>query len=122
MTKEPLPKVHTADELKSVIYDMDYLSQCGFDEISSVAKLALIALESPNAYQNPEHIAKAFIVILGRAGDFMNAINCEAENVGSNYRDKRERARADAWSAYNDERKTENTRCEAESAKEEVQS
>jgi hypothetical protein len=86
---------------------MDYLSQCGFDEIRAIAKLALIALECPNAYKDPEHIAQAFIVILGRADDFMNAINCEAESVGSNYKDERGRARSAAWLAYQDEKKTE---------------
>jgi len=115
MTTKTPPQAHDIEKFKSTVYDMDYLSQCGFTEISAVAKLALIALESPGAHRNPEHIAQAFVVILGRANDFMNSINCEAENVGCNYSDKREGARADAWRAFNDEKKGA-----AESAKEGV--
>jgi len=116
--QETPPKAHNIEEFKSAVYEMDYLSQCGFTEISAVAKLALIALESPNAYQNPKHIAQAFVVILGRANDLMNAINCEAENVECAYIDKRERAWADAWRAFNDEKKN----AAESSTKEEVQS
>lgn len=113
--QETPPKVHDIEDFKSAVYEMDYLSQCGFTEISSVAKLALIALESPNAHRNPEHIAQAFVVILGRANDLMNSINCEAENVECNCSDKRKRARIDAWCTFNNEKKSA-----AESTKEGV--
>lgn len=95
-------KISSIDKLKSAVYEMDCLSQCGFDEISAVARLALIALESPRAYQNLEHIAQAFVVILNRADDFMNSINCEAEKVGKNYKDEQGRARSAAYRAYQD--------------------
>ena len=95
------------EKLRATIYEIDCLAHQGFSEIIAVAKLALLALENPKAYRHPEHIAQAFVVILGRAADFKNTIGSEAENVGGNYQNKSRRLREGAWHTFNDGNKAE---------------
>src|ERR1700730_3630776 len=83
MTKKPDVK-----DLRNSIELMDSLSSTGLSEISAIARLALIALESPMGYQHPEIIANALRAIWGKADDIQNCINAEAESVGCNYRDE----------------------------------
>lgn len=74
--------------LQAAVYDIDALSQCGFSEISGIAKLALVALEHPDGYLHPEIIAQAFSAIWSKAENIENCINSEAEEVGCNYSDQ----------------------------------
>lgn len=72
--------------LQGVIGDMDSLSQAGFSEISAIARLALVALETPEGRSDMEIIAQALISIHSKACDIENVINYQAEEVGCNYR------------------------------------
>lgn len=75
---------------------MDCLSQGGFSEIASVAKLALSSLETPDGYRNLGNIVNALKAIRGKADDIQSCINSEAEQVGCNYTDDGQRRRRDA--------------------------
>lgn len=83
-TTEPAPDIN---RLRSVITDMDALSQSGFSNISAMAKLAIHWLESPDKSKHTEVVAQALKMIWYRADDIENCINSEAENVGCNWQD-----------------------------------
>ena len=83
--------------LKGAVIDMDCLSQQGLTEISSIAKLALARMETPEGYRNMDDIANALIAIWVKANDIENCISSTAEGVGCNYIDEDARRRADAW-------------------------
>jgi hypothetical protein len=80
----PIPS-NDPETLQSAISDIDCLAQTGFSEISAIAKLALASMEVPDSYRNPETIAQALRIIVGKAGDSEASISREAEDVGCNY-------------------------------------
>lgn len=86
----------TTKQLCSAIVDMDRMAQDAFSEISTMAQLALVSLETPKAYTNLESMATVLKAIFERAVDAEDDINAMAEGVGSNYKDPSERRRADA--------------------------
>lgn len=93
------PKTTTAaevEELRAAIDLMDNLSQEGLSEITAIAKLALLSLESPDSYRHLDNIAHALKAIWSKANDTQDSINGEAERVGCNHVDKAERRRWDA--------------------------
>ncbi|MBG6247002.1 MULTISPECIES: hypothetical protein [Symbiopectobacterium] len=75
-------------KLQDTINYMDCLSQSGFSEISSIAKLAISWLETPEWYNHLEVVADALTAIYGKADDMQNVINSEAENVNCNFKDE----------------------------------
>lgn len=85
----PSAKDATA-KLRSVVQEMDCLSQGGFSRIAAVAKLALTRLETPAGHQHIEDIANVLELIWGTADDIQNCINHAAETVGCSYVDERE--------------------------------
>lgn len=94
---------HTVPEvqkLRNAVEYMDCLSQGGFSEIASIAKLALFSLETPDGYQHLDNIANALKAIWSKADDIQNCINSEAEQVGCNYADDNQRRRRDARHAH----------------------
>jgi hypothetical protein len=94
---------HTAPEvqkLRNAVEFMDCLSQSGFSEISSIAKLALSRLETPDGYRHLDNIVNALKAIWGKADDIQNCTNSEAEQVGCNYVDDAQRRRWDAQRAH----------------------
>lgn len=86
----------TEQKLRDAVELMDSFSQGGFEEISAIATLALIALETPAGHQNIESIARALMAIKSKAQDIQNIINCEAGNVGCASVDTAWEFRADA--------------------------
>ena len=88
----------TPEDLRTAIEEMDGLAQGGFTEIAAMAKLALLAMEQPNAYTNGgmDHVATMLSAIWGKALDIENCINSTAENVGCNCVDQAQRRR---WNA-----------------------
>ena len=70
--------VPEVQNLRNAVELMDCLSQSGFSEISSIAKLALYHLETSDGYRHLDNI-----------------INSEAEQVGCNYVDDAQRRRWD---------------------------
>lgn len=105
---------NNTNDLRFAIQNMDCIAQKGLSEISAIAELALMALETTNPYRNPEIIAQALSAILTRSGDIENGINCEAESVGCNYTDSSSELRHAAKRAASEEKS------DAESTKEEV--
>ena len=73
--------ISTEQTLRDTVEVMDGYSQDGFEEISAIATLALIALETPAGHRNIESIARALMAIKSKAQDIQNIINCEAGNV-----------------------------------------
>jgi hypothetical protein len=84
-TSAPTPS-NDLHRLQAAVTDMDALAQQGFSEILAIAKLALAAMETPDGYRQPETIAQALRAICGKAAAIENDINCQAEEVGCNYR------------------------------------
>ena len=87
-------------KLREAVNLMDCLSQDGFSEIASIAKMALAWLERPDSYGHMDNIADALKTIWGKADDVQNCINCQAEDVGANYIDENQRRRRAAQRQY----------------------
>ncbi|VVE01515.1 hypothetical protein [Pandoraea terrigena] len=86
----------TIEQLRTTIIDNDALAQDGFEEIRAIAKLALMALETPAGQNSPETLARAFEAIWGISERVEGAISSNAEEVGCNYVDSRFESRAKA--------------------------
>ena len=87
----------TVPQLRDAIESMDSLSESGFSEIASIAKMALAYLETPNVALHVEDIANALSAIQGKAEDIKNCINYQAEEVGCNYVDEAKIRRLNVW-------------------------
>lgn len=85
-----------SQKLRSVVKDMDCLSQDGFSQVASIAKLALRSLEHPEGHRRLEDLAQAFRAICLKAQDTQDYINAMAEEVGCNFIDIAERRRWEA--------------------------
>lgn len=70
------------EKLKSTISDIDCFADRGFAEISTLAKVAIKYLDSPEAFQHPHNIANLFGTIWGIADSVRDCIISEAEGVG----------------------------------------
>lgn len=73
--------------LQAAITSMDACAQDAFSEISAIAKLAMMAMETPDGYRHPETIVSALRAIWGKADVAQDSINYEAEEVGCGYID-----------------------------------
>jgi len=82
--------------LRRVVEHMDCLSQGGFSEISILAKLALMHLETPHGQQHPDDLPRVLEMIWNKAEDIQDRINSEAETVGCNYTDEAQQRRREA--------------------------
>ena len=78
---------HSVEKLSTAINNMDSLSQQGFSEISSIARLTIAAMESPtiSVKTSNDDVLHILQVIWGIANDIENCINVEAEGVGCHY-------------------------------------
>lgn len=85
-----------AKDLCETVKEIDGYAQTGFGQIGALAKLALLSLELPGAYQRIDRIAEALSAIEGISYDIQNLINCAAEGVGCNYIDEEKRRRGEA--------------------------
>lgn len=83
-------------KLRNALHDVDALAQGGLSSIETLARLALVHLESPAAYRGMDWLAVVLETIAASAGDTMNCINGEAERVGCNYACGAQRRRSDA--------------------------
>ena len=82
---------------------MDCLARGGLSEISSIAKLALARLETPEGHLHIDDIAHALSAIWGTANEIRDAINNTAEEVDCQYVDQAQRRRWDAQRAAREE-------------------
>lgn len=71
--------------LRDTIKDMDAVSQDGFSRIEALARITLMALETPDAYRFTELIAQTLETIATVAQTSMDAVNSGAEGVGCNW-------------------------------------
>lgn len=85
-----------AQRLRNTIKGMDAMCQEGFGRIESLANLALMALETPDAYRFPEVIAQVLETIAGIAQTAMCEANSNAEKVGCDHINQTEQRRMDA--------------------------
>lgn len=91
-----LPVSPAYESLRDAVENMDALSQAGFCEIATLARLTLNSMETVTGCQDIDGIARVLQVIAGRADDAMNLINCAAEDVGCNHVDQAAMRRYDA--------------------------
>ena len=84
------------EELKDSINLMDQFAHDGFERIQAIARLALLAMETPEGHRHMETYATAFDAIFATACDFSNLVNYEAGKSGDHYSDPAWRRRADA--------------------------
>jgi hypothetical protein len=80
-------------DLCNAVKNVDCFSQEACSGICAIAGLTLLALENPDT--GLETIAAALRDIVYKADVLMNDINAEAERVGCNFVDEKERARED---------------------------
>lgn len=90
-----LPAV-TTDRLRDTIKDMDAISQDGFSRIEALARITLLALETPDACRFIELIAQTLDTIATVAQTSMDAVNSGAEEVGCNWVMRAEQRRIEA--------------------------
>ena len=91
-------KLDPLNELKETVKFMDRLSQEGFSEISSIAKLLLYRLETEEDFRGKdETVISVLSLIWSKAVSIENCINGAAENVGCNYSSRDERWRSGAF-------------------------
>lgn len=74
-----------AQRLRNTIKSMDAMSQEGFGRIEALAKVALMALETPDAYRFEEMFAQVLETIASIAQTTMDASNLSAEGVGCDW-------------------------------------
>lgn len=92
----PAKTVTPKNDLAQAVKLMDSLSQEAFQSIIAVARLALIALESPAGHRNMSALAFALENIATKADDAMGSINFEAEKVGHDWHDDASQRRSRA--------------------------
>ncbi|PTQ88354.1 hypothetical protein C8R30_15311 [Nitrosomonas nitrosa] len=93
------------EKLRSVITDMDSLAQEGFLGIRSIAKLALLSLETPEGHRHIEDVAQALNTIWATAESMGDCVKSRAEDAGCNYTDdSRDRRHAAYMAAMAKER------------------
>jgi hypothetical protein len=78
----------TPAEFHEAVETMDHWSHWAFNKIESIAHLALLAMEAPKTFKNPDLLAEALHTIAHFAQDARGLINVEAEGVGADYKDK----------------------------------
>ena len=82
--------------LAGTIEFIDCLAEEGLSEISSIARLALLSLETPSGYRNLNDIANALISIWSKADLTRDHIKSEAEQLGCEHSDDAKQRRLNA--------------------------
>lgn len=99
MTTPTLAEQATIRALQGTIMNMDSISQMGLNKITTIARMALLSLETPIGNMNTDYIAYAFEAIAHIAWDASESVNSLAEEVGCHDRDEAWQRRADAYRA-----------------------
>lgn len=93
----PAPSATDLRRLLVAINDLDCMAQTGMSRVASIARLALLAMEAPEAYRGENLLADALSTIVSIADNAMYDINARAEEFDCNYVDRTERRRNDAF-------------------------
>ena len=78
----------SVEALQNAVSLMDAMAQGGFCKIAAIARLALLALETPRGAGDTESLAYALECIRDLSVETVDCINATAEDVGHNYTDK----------------------------------
>lgn len=73
---------HRITELETAVSNIYGLATDGFSKIEAIAKLALLAMQTPAAYRHPENIATAFKAIWDIAQTNQSCVESETDEVG----------------------------------------
>lgn len=86
VTSEVLPSIRKTGsysrDLESALTDIHGLAMEGLSQIEAVARVSLLAMQTPDAYRFPENIAMTLEVIWSIAQNIQGCVGSEAENVG----------------------------------------
>ncbi|MDM1697131.1 hypothetical protein HX099_10750 [Thiopseudomonas alkaliphila] len=80
LTKQPLSS--RISDLEFAVTDIHGLAMEGLSQIEAIARVSLLAMQTPDAYRFPENIAMTLEVIWSIAQNIQGCISSEAENVG----------------------------------------
>ncbi len=89
-------------EYRRTIEEMDSLAQEGLSHIRAIARLALIALQTPDGHRDTQSLAVAFHAIWCEASATEVNINAAANDVGCAHVDRAHFRRMDAQAAFHD--------------------
>ena len=85
-------------ELSNVLRDVDGFAQSAFSEIGAIARLALLAMETPKGHVASETLAQAFSAIWGIAENIGHTIKGAVEDQDCACDDEPQERRATARS------------------------
>lgn len=91
------PPAEVITQMRTAIRGMDAMSRDGFGSVEAIARLALLALESPEGQRFTEVLACALQAIRDTSRRTMDSISEEAEFFGCEHVDPAELRRAEAW-------------------------
>lgn len=74
-TSAPADRIH---DLENAVIQIHGLATDGLSQVEAIAKLALMALQTPDAYRHPENIAVALEAIWGIASMNSACVDSEA--------------------------------------------
>lgn len=69
-------------DLEGAVTDIHGLAMEGLSQIEAIARVSLLAMQTPDAYRFPENIAMTLEVIWSIAQNIQGCVGSEAENVG----------------------------------------
>lgn len=69
-------------ELKGVIIDSHNLARQGFTHVDGIAHLALMAMQTPEAYRSAESFAAAWDAVRCISQDIMSCVDSQVESAG----------------------------------------
>ncbi|MFT3818278.1 MAG: hypothetical protein QM750_11700 [Rubrivivax sp.] len=90
------PSTH---QLRATVEFMDGLSQDGFSQIATIAKLVLKSMEAPEGNTDLGAIAVALQAIWSMAEHMESCVSSTAEQVGCGHEDEAKSRRVAAWIA-----------------------
>lgn len=69
-------------DLKGIIIDSHNLARQGFTHVDGIAHLALLAMQTPEAYRSAESFAAAWDAVRCIAQDIMSCVDSQVESAG----------------------------------------
>ena len=89
ITEGTTMSIPSSPDFQDAVESIESLSRYGFSRISAIARLAILAMESPGqSLRTPEDIRYALSAIWGLADDMENSVTSEADRVGCGQREE----------------------------------
>ena len=92
----PTSDSNRIERLESAVIEMDGYTQSGCTKIKAIARLTLDAMQTPDAWRNPDNFAHALKAIFDLADALEDCVNVAAEEVGCNFKDAEDRRRSES--------------------------